>query len=143
MPLVVFVLAAAVSFATGTSWGTMAILMPLVYPLGHALPLEAGLSAATALHIHLASVSAVLAGAVFGDHCSPISDTTILSSLASGSDHVDHVKTQMPYAMTVAGISAICGYLPVGFGLSPWLSLALGVVTVVVVVLRVGKRIDE
>ncbi len=142
LPLVVFVLAAAVSFATGTSWGTMAILMPLVYPLGHALPLEAGLSATTALHIHLAAVSAVLAGAVFGDHCSPISDTTILSSLACGSDHVDHVKTQMPYALTVAGISAVCGYLPVGFGVSPWLSLALGVGAVVLVVLRVGKRID-
>ena len=141
LPMVVFILAAAISFATGTSWGTMAILMPLVYPLGHQLPLEAGLPAATALHIHLAAVSAVLAGAVFGDHCSPISDTTILSSLASGSDHVDHVKTQMPYALTVAGISALCGYLPVGFGVSPWLSLGLGVVGVVLVVWRVGKTV--
>ncbi len=141
LPMVVFILAAAVSFATGTSWGTMAILMPLVYPLGQQLPLGAGLSASTAIHIHLAAVSAVLAGAVFGDHCSPISDTTILSSLASGSDHVDHVKTQMPYALTVAGISAVCGYLPVGFGLSPWLSLALGVVGVVVVVWRLGKSV--
>ncbi len=141
LPMVVFLLAAAVSFATGTSWGTMAILMPLVYPLGHQLPLDAGLPAATALHIHLAAVSAVLAGAVFGDHCSPISDTTILSSLASGSDHVDHVKTQMPYALTVAGISALCGYLPVGFGLSPWLSLGLGVVGVVSVVWLLGKRV--
>jgi Na+/H+ antiporter NhaC len=141
LPMVVFVLAAAVSFATGTSWGTMAILMPLVYPLGHQLPLEAGLPAATALHIHLAAVSAVLAGSVFGDHCSPISDTTILSSLASGSDHVDHVKTQMPYALTVAGISALCGYLPVGFGVPPWLSLALGVAGVVLVVWRVGKTV--
>ncbi|MEN8006445.1 MAG: Na+/H+ antiporter NhaC family protein [Candidatus Krumholzibacteriota bacterium] len=141
LPLVVFVLAAAVSFATGTSWGTMAILMPLVYPLGHALPVEAGLPAATALHIHLAAVSAVLAGAVFGDHCSPISDTTILSSLASGSDHVDHVKTQMPYAVTVAAIAAVCGYLPVGFGFSPWLSLAFGVGAVVAVVWRFGKKV--
>jgi len=143
LPLVVFVLAAAVSFATGTSWGTMAILMPLVYPLGHQLPLDAGLPAATGLHIHLAAVSAVLAGAVFGDHCSPISDTTILSSLATGSDHVDHVKTQMPYALTVAGISAVCGYLPVGFGLSPWLSLALGVGCVLLVVWRVGKGVRD
>jgi Na+/H+ antiporter NhaC len=143
LPLVVFVLAAAVSFATGTSWGTMAILMPLVFPLGHQLPLDAGLTASTALHIHLASVSAVLAGAVFGDHCSPISDTTILSSLATGSDHVDHVKTQMPYALTVAGIAAVCGYLPVGFGLSPWLSLVLGVGCILVVVWRVGKPVAE
>jgi Na+/H+ antiporter NhaC len=141
LPMVVFILAAAVSFATGTSWGTMAILMPLVYPLGLHLPLDAGLPAATALHIHLAAVSAVLAGAVFGDHCSPISDTTILSSLASGSDHVDHVKTQMPYALTVAGISAVFGYLPVGFGLSPWMSLGLGAVGVVLVVWRAGKTV--
>jgi Na+/H+ antiporter NhaC len=141
LPMVVFILAAAVSFATGTSWGTMAILMPLVYPLGLHLPLDAGLPAATALHIHLAAVSAVLAGAVFGDHCSPISDTTILSSLASGSDHVDHVKTQMPYALTVAGISALFGYLPVGFGLSPWLSLGLGAAGVVLVVWRAGKTV--
>jgi len=141
LPMVVFILAAAVSFATGTSWGTMAILMPLVYPLGLHLPVDAGLPAATALHIHLAAVSAVLAGAVFGDHCSPISDTTILSSLASGSDHVDHVKTQMPYALTVAGISALFGYLPVGFGLSPWLSLGMGAVGVVLVVWRAGKTV--
>jgi len=143
LPVVVFVLAAAVSFATGTSWGTMAILMPLVYPLGHQLPIEAGLPAATALHIHLAAVSAVLAGAVFGDHCSPISDTTILSSLATGSDHVDHVKTQLPYALTVAGIAAVVGYLPVGYGVSPWISLGMGALVVTVVVLRVGRRADE
>ncbi len=143
LPLVVFVLAAAVSFATGTSWGTMAILMPLVYPMGHQLPLDAGLPVATALHIHLAAVSAVLAGAVFGDHCSPISDTTILSSLATGSDHVDHVKTQLPYALTVAGVAAVVGYVPVGYGVSPWISLGLGAVAVVVVVWRFGKRAGD
>jgi Na+/H+ antiporter NhaC len=141
LPLVVFLLAAAISFATGTSWGTMAILMPLVYPLGQALPAGAGLSAATALNIHLAAVSAVLAGAVFGDHCSPISDTTILSSLATGADHLDHVRTQLPYAMTVAAIAALTGYLPVGFGVSPWLSLAGGVLLLVLVVWRVGRPV--
>ena len=143
LPMVVFVLAAAVSFATGTSWGTMAILMPLVYPLGHKLPLEAGLAAATALHIHLGAVSAVLAGAVFGDHCSPISDTTILSSLATGSDHVDHVKTQLPYALAVGGIAAVFGYLPVGLGVPPWMSLAAGGVAVVVLVWKVGRPVDD
>ncbi len=126
LPAVIFVLGAAVSFATGTSWGTMAILMPLVYPLGAKLPVEAGLPAGIATAIHLASVRAVMAGAVFGDHCSPISDTTIMSSLAAGSDHVDHVRTQMPYALAVALVAVVCGYLPAGFGLSPWLSLALG-----------------
>ena len=140
-PLVVFVLAGAVSFATGTSWGTMAILMPLVFPLGRELPAAAGLAPDTALHIHLAAVSAVLAGAVFGDHCSPISDTTIMSSLATGSDHVDHVRTQLPYALSVALIAAIFGYVPVGFGLSPWLSLALGCLAVVALVYWVGRPI--
>jgi Na+/H+ antiporter NhaC len=143
LPVLVFVLAGAVSFSTGTSWGTMAILMPLAYPLGHELPIEAGLSAATAMNIHLAAVSAVLAGAVFGDHCSPISDTTILSSLATSSDHVDHVKTQLPYAMTVGGIATALGYIPAGFGLSPWISLAFGAVAVVFVVMKFGTPADQ
>ena len=141
LPAVVFVLAAAVSFATGTSWGTMAILMPLVYPLGVELPEAAGLSAGVAQNIHLAAVSAVLAGAVFGDHCSPISDTTILSSLATGSDHVDHVRTQMPYALTVAGVALATGYLPVGWGMSPWISLGLGAVLLGIVLARFGHRV--
>jgi len=140
LPSVVFFLAAAVSFATGTSWGTMAILMPLVYPMGMELPAAAGLSVAVATHIHLASISAVLAGAVFGDHCSPISDTTIMSSLACGSDHVDHVRTQLPYALTVGLVAVICGYLPVGFGLSPWVSLGMGMVAIVLVVWRLGRK---
>jgi Na+/H+ antiporter NhaC len=143
LPLVVFVLAGAVSFATGTSWGTMAILMPLVFPLGRELPLAAGLDPVVALHIHLAAVSAVLAGAVFGDHCSPISDTTILSSLATGCDHVDHVKTQLPYALTVGGVAALLGYVPVGFGVSPWISLALGLLAVLGIVLRFGRTVHD
>ncbi len=140
LPLVVFVLAAAVSFATGTSWGTMAILMPLVFPLGLELPAAAGLSVAVATHIHLAAISAVLAGAVFGDHCSPISDTTIMSSLACGCDHVDHVRTQLPYALTVGLVTVLCGYLPVGFGLSPWISLGLGMVVLGLVVWKAGRK---
>ncbi len=140
LPVVVFILAGAVSFATGTSWGTMAILMPLVYPLGLELPAAAGFSLAVATNIHLASISAVLAGAVFGDHCSPISDTTIMSSLACGSDHVDHVRTQLPYALTVGLVALVCGYLPAGFGLSPWLSLILGMILLSLVAWRVGKK---
>ena len=142
LPAVTFLLAAAVSFATGTSWGTMAILMPLVYPLAAVLPGAEGLAAGTAAGIHLASVGAVLAGAVFGDHCSPISDTTIMSSLASGSDHIDHVRTQLPYALLVGGVALACGYLPVGWGLAPWWSLLMGAAVVVAAVLVLGRKPD-
>ncbi len=142
LPAVTFVLAAAVSFATGTSWGTMAILMPLVFPLGAILPGTEGLAPATAMGIHLAATSAVLAGAVFGDHCSPISDTTIMSSLASGSDHIDHVRTQLPYALLVGLVALTCGYLPVGWGAPPWVGLGLGAVLVVAAVLLVGRRVE-
>ncbi len=142
LPAVVFVLAAAVSFATGTSWGTMAILMPLVYPLGAQLPVSAGYGPAVATAIHLASVRAVLAGSVFGDHCSPISDTTIMSSLASGSDHVDHVRTQMPYALSVAVVALVCGYLPAGFGVSPWISLAGGAGMLMLILWKFGQRVE-
>lgn len=121
----------------------MAILMPLVYPLGAQLPVEAALAPNLAQHIHLAATSAVLAGAVFGDHCSPVSDTTIMSSLATGADHVDHVRTQMPYAVLVAAISAACGYLPVGLGLPPWASLAGGIAALAGAWFWLGRKVDE
>ncbi len=105
IPLAVFLVAAAVSFATGTSWGTMAILTPLAVPL--VVESAAGDPAALA-----ATVAAILGGSVFGDHCSPISDTTILSSMASGCDHVDHVRTQLPYALFSASVAVVVGYLP-------------------------------
>ena len=85
-------------------------------------------------------MSAVLAGSVFGDHCSPISDTTILSSLASGADHVDHVRTQLPYAGAVALVAILTGYLPVGWGLSPWLSLLAGAGLLLIGLLWLGRR---
>ena len=143
LPTVTFLLAAAVSFATGTSWGTMAILMPLVYPLGAMLPGAEGIADAVATRIHLAAVSAVLAGAVFGDHCSPISDTTIMSSLATGSDHVDHVRTQLPYAVLVAVVAVVAGYLPAGFGIAPALSLGVGAMLIVAWLLLIGREADE
>ncbi len=140
LPAMSFMLASSISFATGTSWGTMAILVPLVFPLGALLPGSEGLSPSVAEGIHLATVSAVLAGAVFGDHCSPISDTTILSSLASGSDHVDHVRTQLPYALTVAAAALLLGYLPTGYGLSPFLSLGAGALLLLGFLLWRGRR---
>ncbi len=140
LPTVTFLLASAVSFSTGTSWGTMAILVPIVFPLAAALPAGEGLGEAAREGILLASTSAVLAGSVFGDHCSPISDTTIMSSMASGADHVDHVRTQLPYAATVAAAAIGCGYLPAGWGVSPWLSLAAGLAVVTTVLMTLGRR---
>jgi Na+/H+ antiporter NhaC len=121
LPLLVFVLASLTAFATGTSWGVMGILIPLVVPTTAGLTAAAGIDPAAGHSILLASVSSVLAGAIFGDHCSPISDTTVLSSMASGCDHVDHVRTQLPYALIVAVAAMLFGYLPAGYGLSPWL----------------------
>jgi Na+/H+ antiporter NhaC len=88
----------------------------------------------------IASIGSVLAGAIFGDHCSPISDTTVLSSQASGCDHVSHVWTQFPYAMLVAIVAVTVGTIPVGFGLPVWPLLALGSVVLVVALLILGRR---
>lgn len=123
LPALVFVLASLTAFATGTSWTTMGILIPLAVPASFALAQQSGMADADTHRILLASVSSVLAGAIFGDHCSPISDTTVLSSTASGCDHVDHVRTQLPYALVVASVALLGGYLPAGYGLSPYVSL--------------------
>ena len=118
LPMVIFLICNLISFATGTSWGTMAIAMPIAVPLSLSLgvPLPLG-------------ISAVLTGSVMGDHCSPISDTTIMSSMFSGSDHIDHVKTQIPYAFTASGV-AILAYIAAGTGMSVALVLPLGIVLV-------------
>lgn len=143
VPTIVFLLAAATAFSTGSSWGTMGILMPLVIPLTWAVMAGAGMVAAHDYHILYSSISAVLAGAVWGDHCSPISDTTILSSMASGCDHIDHVRTQLPYALLVGGVAIFGGTLPVGFGFPWWASLALGATMLVVVLRYFGKIADN
>jgi len=118
LPMVMFLICNVISFATGTSWGTMAIAIPIAVPLALALgvPLPLG-------------VSAVLTGSVMGDHCSPLSDTTIMSSMFSGSDHMDHVKTQIPYALTASGV-AVLAYLAAGSGMSLVLVLPLGIILV-------------
>ena len=141
MPTVVFALAAVTAFATGTSWGTMGILTPLVVPLVWTSTTLQGL--ADADHLLYASVSAVLAGAVMGDHASPISDTTILSSAATSCDHLEHVHTQLPYALTVGGIAILAGLIPSGFGLPWWLCFIVGGTCVVAVVRWFGEhRVD-
>lgn len=137
LPGLVFLVAAAVSFSTGTSWGTMAILTPLAVPLIlRAAPDSAALLSAT--------VSAILGGSVFGDHCSPISDTTVMSSMASSCDHVDHVRTQLPYALLAAGAGLVLGYLPsCVFGLSLWVTLPLTIAGVVGVFLLLSSPVDD
>lgn len=126
IPTVTFLVAAFLGFSTGTSWGTMAILMPIVIPLAVELPEAAGVDPEAARTILLASVACVLSGSVLGDHCSPISDTTIMSSLASGADHVDHVRTQFPYALAAGVLAVLLGTLPAGFGWPAWIGLPLG-----------------
>jgi len=136
IPIVVFLISMLVAFSTGTSWGTMAIVIPLAVPLSAAY-IQGDPSQAPLV---MAALSAVLSGSIFGDHCSPISDTTIMSSMASGSDHIDHVKTQVPYALTGAGIAFI-GYLLVGIvGVPVWLTLIIGVALVWAIVQFVGKK---
>jgi Na+/H+ antiporter NhaC len=104
-------LAGVTAFATGTSWGTMGILVPLVVPLAWAVMSVNGMTDAGDMHILYSSVSCVLAGAVWGDHCSPISDTTVLSSIASGCNHIEHVRTQLPYALLVGLVAIVIGWL--------------------------------
>ncbi|ANM32156.1 hypothetical protein ABI59_08700 [Acidobacteria bacterium Mor1] len=129
LPTLVFVLSAATAFATGSSWSTMGILIPVAVPTAFEVAKAAGYADGSAQGILLGSVASVLAGAIFGDHCSPISDTTVLSSMSSGCDHMDHVRTQLPYALTVGGVSIILGTLPAGFGFPAWagLLISLGV----------------
>jgi len=139
VPFIVFVLAAFTAFATGSSWGSMGILVPLVIPLTWAVMKANGYSGPDDMHILYSSIASVLAGSVWGDHCSPISDTTILSSMASGCDHMEHVRTQMPYALLVGVVSIGIGSIPVAFGLPWWLGLLLGAALLYTILLLVGK----
>ena len=123
-PGLVFVVAGLTAFSTGTSWGTMAILIPTAIPI--ALALDGGRYGPTTM----ISVAAVLDGAIFGDHCSPISDTTIMSSAASSCDHLAHVRTQLPYAVTVAAIALGIGYVPAAAGLPQWIGIPSAAVAV-------------
>ncbi len=120
-PALVFIVASLTSFATGTSWGTMAILIPTAIPVAFLLDNNTyGITTIICL-------GAVLDGAIFGDHCSPISDTTILSAIVSSCDPMHHVRTQMPYALTVAVIALMCGYLPAASSLPSWIGILSGV----------------
>lgn len=143
LPLITFIISALIGFATGTSWATMAILIPIVIPIAHKLSLAAHLDPAISHSIMLGTVGAVLSGSVFGDHSSPISDTTIMSSMASGADHVDHVRTQLPYAFTVAVIAILTGYLPAGFGINIYVTLIPGIGILTGILYLFGKPVEE
>jgi len=141
LPAAIFILGSFISFSTGTSYGTMGILMPLAIPLASAVGMHSGLEG-DALHAYMiVNISAVLTGAIFGDHCSPISDTTILSSMGAGCNHIDHVQTQMPYALAVCAISIFAGYFPTALGLSIWIVLPLGLLVTALVVRFVGQKV--
>ncbi len=130
LPLLIFIVSCLMSFAMGTSWGTMGIVVPL------ALPIAAAIGGPEFL---IPTLGAVLTGAIFGDHCSPLSDTTILSSTGAGSDHIDHVRTQIPYALTAAVISGVFGFIPAGLGVHPVISIIIGLIVMIVFVKLVGK----
>ncbi len=142
LPAVVFLLAGATAFASGSSWGVMAILMPLVIPLCWAVLQANGIADAAHMHILYSCIACVLTGAVWADHCSPISDTTVLSSLATGCDHMDHVRTQLPYAFVGGVVAVSLGVMPAGFGI-PWYFLLPTCAIVLVVLHRfLGKPVD-
>ena len=142
LPTTVFVLASVVALATGTSYGTMGILLPMVIPLCYGILAMGNEPVRLDEPIFLASIGGVLAGAIFGDHCSPISDTTVLSSQATACNHVAHVWTQMPYALAVAAISILFGTLPIGLGWSVWLALPLGTAAMAVLLACLGTSAE-
>ena len=143
LPASVFVLAAFTAFSTGSSWGAMGILLPLVLPLTWAVMSGNGQSDPEHLYLLYASVSGVLAGAVWGDHCSPISDTTVMSSLSAGCDHIEHVRTQLPYALLAGGAALLVGTVPISFGLPWWLGM-LGAAAVTALGLRLlGQPVED
>lgn len=141
VPALTFLLAALIGFSTGTSWGTMAILYPLILPASWMLSMDQGLSVDVTMPLFYNVVASVMAGAVMGDHCSPISDTTIMSSMASGCNHLQHVNTQLPYALTVGAVALLIGVLPTALGLPSWLAFTIAIAVLAAVVRFVGKKV--
>lgn len=135
LPAMIFIFGAVISFATGTSYGTMGILMPLAVPLAHAISPDPNYT--------IIAAGSVLTGAIFGDHCSPISDTTILSSMGSACDHIDHVKTQLYYSLVVAFIAVVFGYIPVSIGIPIYFVLPVDIVMIFLVVRFFGKSVKD
>lgn len=141
VPALTFLLAALIGFSTGTSWGTMAILYPLILPASWMLCQQQGLSVDATMPLFYNVVASVMAGSVMGDHCSPISDTTIMSSLSAQCNHIQHVSTQMPYALTVGAVALLIGVLPTGLGLPSWVAFLAGYGVLYLIVRLVGKKV--
>ncbi|NLX62004.1 MAG: Na+/H+ antiporter NhaC family protein [Tissierellia bacterium] len=138
LPLIIFIISAIISFATGTSWGTMAVVIPLAVPMAHIFVQGGGDPKLLTI-----TLGTVMSGAVMGDHCSPISDTTIMSSMASAADHLDHVRTQLPYTLTVAAVAGLC-YLIAGFTLiNPIIVLIFGIAILYGIMRFFGKSVAE
>ena len=135
VPSLIFILGALISFATGTAYGTMSILMPLAIPLAWAV-------STGDMNFTIVCTSGVLTGAIFGDHCSPISDTTILSSMGTSCNHIDHVQTQIYYAIFVALVAILIGYIPAGLGVPFYVSLVAGVIVMFVGLRILGEKVD-
>jgi Na+/H+ antiporter NhaC len=139
IPLITFLVGGVISFSTGTSYGTVAVLMPIVIPIVFNVSTVDGID--PMMYI-IPTIGAVFAGAIFGDHCSPISDTTIMSSMFSGADHIDHVKTQMPYAV-LAGLGAVIGYIGVAIGLPIVINIIISILVVLMTFRILAKPIEE
>lgn len=135
VPALIFILGAVISFATGTAYGTMSILMPLAIPLAWAV-------STGDINFTIVATSGVLTGAIFGDHCSPISDTTILSAMGTNCDHISHVQTQMFYALFVGAITIIVGYIPAGLGIPWYIIIPVGIVVMYFGLKLIGEKVD-
>ena len=131
VPVIVFLTSCFIAFSTGTSWGTFAIMIAVAVPMAQSLNADLPLT-----------VAAALGGGVFGDHCSPISDTTILSSMASGCDHIDHVRTQLTYAISVSIVTMLIGDILTAFGLSPYIALILIATVLLGIIYLFGRKVD-
>ena len=124
LPAIIFLVGCFLAFATGTSWGTFGILIPIVVAVFEKSDPK----------LMIISIAACMAGAVCGDHCSPISDTTIMASAGAQCDHVNHVTTQLPYVITVAAVSFVT-YLLAGFVQNAWITLPIGLALLIIVLL--------
>ncbi len=142
LPVLLFLVSCLVAFSTGSSWSTMSILLPNVVALAFAIGDDSGVGGMVMV---VMCIGAVLEGSIFGDHCSPISDTTVLSSVSSACDHMDHVRTQAPYALTTAGIAVAVGYVPsvlVDWWTFP-MAFGSGITVIVTVLLLLGRQIPD